>query len=69
MDLSFEVGCEGRIELCASPKGVAWYRKRGFVKLDVDKKNYDGIEYMLMQLTASAAVRFKRSQAEDWSHG
>ena len=64
VDLSFEIGCQGRVELCASPGGIPWYRKRGFAVLAVEKKNYGGIQYTPMELTASAAAAFKRTLSE-----
>jgi hypothetical protein len=64
VDLSLELGCQGRIELCASPNGVSWYRKRGFAVLAVAKKNYGAIQYTPMELTSQAAAAFKRSLSE-----
>ena len=63
---SKERGCKGRLKLDASPDYLDWYRKLGFVKLDVELLSYQDVQYTPMELPHSAVRGLIDPNGQKW---
>ena len=67
VDYSVRQGCGGRLRLEASPAYTEWYRAIGFAALPIEAVEFEGVQYVPMELAGVGGQL--RDQAQEVSNG